>query len=412
MISADTRGYSAAPGPVLVVGAGPVGLAAALQLRTRGLPVTLLEAEPEDRVRPGCRALFVHQESLRLLEAASPGLAARIVEHGVVCRTRRTFYRDREVYRKTYSPAGPGELPRFTSLRQVETERHLYAACLAAGVHFAWDARVTGVEPDEHGVTLRTGDGRQWRTRYVVAADGAHSAVRQGVGITWQGTCSEGFHVVVDIEDDGADATALERVFHYRHPRLGGRNLMRVPFPGGFQVDLQCGREDDAAGFAEPAAVRRWLPKVVDAKYTDSVLWVSKYHYLRVVAQSFVDARRRVLLIGEASHQFPPFGARGMNSGFADGVTAAAAVFSALTAVDAAEAGAAVDEFDHIRRTAAMYNSDAAGLALSHMLPTSPLLRLRQRAAAVLSPVIPWMGSWLEHAPYGPSTGPTSSGEY
>jgi 3-(3-hydroxy-phenyl)propionate hydroxylase len=412
MTSADPRGNPAAPGPVLVVGAGPVGLAAALQLRARGLPVTLLEAEPEDRVRPGSRALFVHQESLRLLEAASPGLAARIVEHGVVWRTRRTFYRDRQVYRKSYAPARPGELPRFTSLRQIETEKHLYAACLAAGVHFAWDARVTAVKPDEHGVTLRTEDGREWRTRYVVAADGARSAVRQGVGITWQGKRSEGFHVVVDIEDDGADATALERVFHYRHSALGGRNVMRVPFAGGFQVDLQCGPEDDVAEFAEPDAVRRWLPKVIDAKYADSVLWVSKYHYLQVVAESFVDEQRRILLIGEASHLFPPFGARGMNSGFADGAAAATAVFSALTAADSAEAGLAVEEFDRTRRAAATYNSDAAGIALSHMRPTSTLLKLRQRTAAALSPMIPRMGSWLEHAPYGPRTGPTPGGKY
>ncbi|GLY70567.1 FAD-dependent monooxygenase [Amycolatopsis taiwanensis] len=397
--------------PVVVVGAGPAGFAAALQLRARGLPVTLLEAEPEDRVRPGSRALFVHQESLRLLDEASPGLAERIVRHGTVWPTKRTFYGGRQVFARTYPPAKPGRLPRFTSLRQIETERHLHAACLAAGVDITWGARVVTAVPDERGVSLGGAEGQTWRARYVVAADGAHSAVRKAIGIPWQGKRSEGFHVVVDIADRGPGAMPPERVFHYRHPALGGRNVMRVPFAGGFQVDLQCGQEDDVAEFAEPDAVRQWLPEVVDAKYADAVLWVSKYHYLHVVAESLVDTHRRVLLIGEAAHLFPPFGARGMNSGFADGSAAAEAVATALAAGGAA-ATKAVETFDHARGLAARYNSDAARTALSHMRPTSPLMRWRQRAAAALSPVIPRMGSWLEHAPYGPRAGATPSGKY
>ncbi|EFL20612.1 conserved hypothetical protein, partial [Streptomyces himastatinicus ATCC 53653] len=68
--------------PVLVVGAGPVGMTAALALRARGLPVTVLEAGAKDRVRPGSRALFVHRQSLRLLERARPGLGQRVAAYG------------------------------------------------------------------------------------------------------------------------------------------------------------------------------------------------------------------------------------------------------------------------------------------------------------------------------------------
>src|SRR6266545_804068 len=93
--------------PVLVVGAGPVGLAAALALRSFGLAATIVEAEPEDRIRPGSRALFVHRESLRLLDLSCPGIAAEIAGHGVVWRTKRTFYRGRQVYAKTYPPLLP-----------------------------------------------------------------------------------------------------------------------------------------------------------------------------------------------------------------------------------------------------------------------------------------------------------------
>ncbi|HEX3784178.1 MAG TPA: FAD-dependent oxidoreductase [Pseudonocardiaceae bacterium] len=400
--------------PVLVIGAGPVGLAAALALRAKGLPVTLLEAEGRDRVRPGSRALFVHQESLRLLDAASPGLAARIVDNGVVWQTKRTFYRGRQVFARTYPPARPGALPKFTSLRQIETERHLLAACHAAGVELAWDSEVTEISSTERGVRLRTASGTQWSAKYVVAADGAHSAVRKGVGINWQGRRSEGFHVVVDVADGGADMMPLERVFHYQHPALDGRNVMRVPFAGGFQVDVQFSEQDDVADFAEPDSVRRWLPRVIDPRYVDSVLWLSKYHYLQVVAESFVDSARRILLIGEAAHLFPPFGARGMNSGFADGSSAATSIAEALAAGAAGAANAAIERFDHSRRAAARYNSDAAGTALAHMRPASRTLRLRQATAAALSPLVPPFGSWLEHSPYGPRTAPptNTTGKY
>lgn len=130
---------SGAPGrPVLVVGAGPVGLSAALALRAHGLPVVLLEADPAERERPGSRALFVHRETLRLLDGMRPGLAAEITAYGRTWHTRRTLYRGREVYARTFPPPSTPGLPPFTSLRQVDTERFLRTACEAAGVEFAW----------------------------------------------------------------------------------------------------------------------------------------------------------------------------------------------------------------------------------------------------------------------------------
>src|SRR5207244_1739310 len=82
-----------------------------------------------------------------------------------------------------------------------------------------------------------------------------------------------------------------------------------------------------------------------------------------VVASSFADPHRRVLLVGEAAHLFPPFGARGMNSGIADAESAANAVAAALAVPGLASV--AVDEFAERRRAAATFNSQAAGAALA-----------------------------------------------
>ncbi|MDT0486389.1 FAD-dependent oxidoreductase [Streptomyces doebereineriae] len=384
--------------PVVVVGAGPVGLSAALALRARGQEVVLLEAEPQDRERPGSRALFVHRETLALLDGMRPGLADEITGYGQTWRTRRTLYRGREVYSRTYPPTeGP---PPFTSLRQVDTERFLRGACERAGVEFVWDARVLDVRTTATGVRLSCGDGREWTCAYAVAADGARSAVRGALGIAMEGERGEGFHVVVDVAHTPGAEPAPERIFHYEHPGAGGRSVMRVPFTGGFQVDLQCRDDDREEEFGTEEAVRRWLPAVVGEGYGERILWVSTYRFLRKVAASFTDPHRRVLLVGEAAHLFPPFGARGMNSGIADAAAAAEAI-----------AGGTVEAFADVRRSAALFNSTAAGAALDHLRPRRRIVRARQRAAAALAPVLPWCGSWLEHAPYGPRHGaPVNAG--
>lgn len=381
--------------PVFVVGAGPVGLSAALALRAHGLPAVLLEAEPKDRERPGSRALFVHRETLGLLDAMWPGLAAEITSYGRTWHTRRTLYRGREVYARTFPP--PSGPPPFTSLRQTDTERFLRAACAEAGVEFVWGARVTGVSTNGTEVRLTGEDGRVWAGAFAVAADGARSTVRRELGIALEGTHGEGFHVVVDVADVPGAELPLERVFHYEHPGVGGRSVMRVPFTGGFQVDLQCRDDDRQEEYGTEEAVRRWLPSVVGDGYGERILWVSTYRFLRKVAASFTDPHRRVLLAGEAAHLFPPFGARGMNSGIADAAAAAEAI--------AAGTGEAVAGFAEVRRAAALFNSAAAGAALDHLRPRRRIVRAGHWVAAALAPVLPWCGSWLEHAPYGPRHG-------
>ncbi|KPI04381.1 monooxygenase FAD-binding protein [Actinobacteria bacterium OK074] len=382
--------------PVVVVGAGPVGLSAALALRGHGLPVLVLEAEGQGRERPGSRALFVHRESLRLLDGMRPGLAARITAYGRTWHTSRTLYRGREVYARTFPP--PAGTPPFTSLRQVDTERFLLSACTSAGVEFAWDAEIAGVEVGAEHVVLTARNGRRnWAARYVVAADGARSAVRHALGIPMEGDRSDGFHVVVDVADIPGAELPLERVFHYEHPGVGGRSVMRVPFTGGFQVDLQCRDDDTEEEYGTADAVRQWLPGVVGLGYAERILWVSTYRFLRKVAATFTDPHRRVLLVGEAAHLFPPFGARGMNSGIADAAAAARAIVAGTPA--------AVDEFAEVRHAAGLFNSAAAGLALEHLRPSRRIVRAKQRTAAALAPVLPWCGAWLEHAPYGPRQG-------
>ncbi len=391
--------------PVIVVGAGPVGLASALALRARGLPVLVLEAEPRDRSRAGSRAIFVHRESLELLETFHAGLGRRVTAAGLVWPTRRSTFRGRDVYVRTYPPPPPDRLPASTSLPQVETERILLEACGEAGVEVIWNALVTDVQPDPDGVTVATAGGATWRASYVIAADGARSGVRTALGIPMEGPRHEAPFVIVDVHEVSDRPMPPERVFHYEHPGVEGRNVLLVPFSGGWRVDLQCREEDDPDEFSSYAGVQRWLARVIDPRYAENVAWVSTYRFLQVLAASFTDSRSRVLLVGEAAHLFAPFGARGMNSGFADAHVAAGAVSLALGSTDPEVARQAIGHFAADRRHAAEYNRAAAGAALAHMQARDPRLRLKRRLAAAVAPVLTPAGRWLDTAPYGPRAG-------
>ncbi|MGW9453818.1 FAD-dependent monooxygenase [Streptomyces sp. NPDC055632] len=375
-----------APDPVVVVGAGPVGLSAALAAHALGLRPLLLEARARTAERPGSRAVFVHRATLDRLDAVRPGLGAEIAARGLVWDTRRTLWAGRQVHLRTYA-TDPATAP-FTSLPQTVVEDLLRRACDEAGVRALWGDPVREAVPSPDGVRLRTESGAVHRARHVIAADGARSAVREAVGIGLDGSTSATEFVVVDVAD-GERPARPERVFHYRHPAAGGRHVLLVPFRGGWRVDVQCRPGDDARHLA--ATAREWLPAVLPQVPGPEVTWSSVYRFQLRVAARFTDATGRVLLAGEAAHLLPPFGARGMNSGVGDAVAAARAVRD-----DAVEA------YARERRTAAERNVRAAGAALDHLLAPRPGLRLLQRSAAAAAPLWPRAGRWLDAAPYGP----------
>lgn len=399
-------------GRAIVVGAGPVGLTAALALRSYGIPTTVIEAEPQERVRPGSRAIFFHKATLEALEEISPGLGFAFAEKGIVWPVKRTLFRGKEVYEKTYKPPTPGVLPPFTSLPQIEAEKMLFAACRKAEVEFIWNAPVQAVQTSQRGVTLTTADGRVFEVDYVIAADGSRSAVRKSVGIEMQGSRSANTFVVVDVQEDAENPLPLARTFHYHHPAMGGRNVLFVPFAGGWRVDLQLFEEDDTDEYTGINEVRRWLPKVMGEKYADRITWVSTYQFLQVVCKSFTDVHGRVVLAGEAAHLFAPFGARGLNSGVPDAVFAARAIFQAMNESDPEAARNLVAQAAAARQKAAEYNRDAAGIALQHIQGRSLGMDAKRSIAASLSSVWPQMGRWLDEGPYGPKTGPAAGTKY
>jgi len=273
-------------GEILIAGAGPAGLAAALALHAHRLPVRVLESrERSDRIT-GSRALFVHHDSLALLEAISPGLGQAIAAAGVRWARRETRYAGRLVYARDENsePMSDG-LPGYTSLSQSDTTELLLDACTRSGINVEWSAKVHKVVSSQDGVSVTT-DSEEARADFVIGADGAHSNVRDSLGVELEGPRISCFHIVADILDTKRDS----RTLHYSCPQVDGRTALYIPFAGGYQIDIQCHGEADAARLAE---TRSWIPP----EDVTRVAWVSRYRFIRAVAWSFIDSHRRVLLV-------------------------------------------------------------------------------------------------------------------
>jgi 3-(3-hydroxy-phenyl)propionate hydroxylase len=294
------------------------------------------------------------------------------------------------------------------------TEQYMLDALDEVGIDIHWDAEVVNVDTSPDGVRVETADGREWETEYLIGADGGGSAVRNEIGANFEGDQSENSFIIADIDEVEDDPRPLERVFHYDAPEADGRNVLLVPFTGGWRLDIQCIEGDDPEELSSADRMREFVRDIMGERYEDNLSWVSTYQFLQVMADTFVDDRRRVLLAGEAAHLLAPFGARGMNSGIADADEAASAVAVALDARTDAVARDEVELYAARRERAAEFNLDAAGQALEYLQGDDPVTVLRKEAAASLATHFESAGEWLDDAPYGPHGTPpiVSTGNY
>jgi 3-(3-hydroxy-phenyl)propionate hydroxylase len=393
----------------IVVGAGPVGLTAGLALQKKGISCVVIEANAKDAPRPGSRAIYLHNATLQLLEDTHKGLGFKLAKDGVIWPIKRTFYKGKEIYVRNYGITDVNnseKLPHFSSLHQHVIETHLYNACVEAGVEFIYEQPVEKVDISDEAVKITTATGELYYAQYVIAADGARSVVRSEAELKLEGPRTQDTFLVIDLKEDEEDPMPLERIFHYHHPAMGGRNVLYVPFKGGWRVDLQLFSNDNVDDFVSIEGVKSWIPKVMDPKYADRITWVSSYRFHQAVANSFTDVKRRVLLAGEAAHLFAPFGARGLNSGVPDALVAVRGIEKALKALTEDERREHIEKAAHERRIAAKWNRNASTIALHHIQGNSKEMNMKRELAASLASISPRLGRWLDEGPYGPKFGP------
>src|SRR6476661_5357057 len=178
----DRAGDSAAEHPIVIVGAGPVGLSLAIDLAQRGQRVVLLD--DADRIGEGSRAICFSKRSLEYWDRL--GVGERMVAKGVVWSVGRIFHGDSQLYQFNLLPEDGHKRPAFINLQQYYAEAYLVDRVeQLPAIDLRWRNKVVGLEPRNDSVllTIQTPEGRyHLKADFVVACDGARSALRGFVG--------------------------------------------------------------------------------------------------------------------------------------------------------------------------------------------------------------------------------------
>ncbi len=294
---------------VLIVGAGPAGLTAAIVLAQHGRQVMIVDAQAEGANTS--RAAVVHARTLEVLKPY--GVADRLAAHGI--HTPVFTIRDRD---KVLMPVPFGGLPTaypYTlMLSQADTEAHLLARFQELGGKVIRPARVSRVEHDADGVTAVLDDGQQIRAAYLIGADGLNSTVRQSAGIGFTGgTYAESF-VLTDVRLSGG-VPRNEVILYFSPAGL----VVVAPLPGGLHrivATVDEAPKEPGIPFVQHLLDTRG-PEAEPARVQE-LIWSSRFRIHHRIADTY--RQGRLLLAGDAAHVHSPAGGQGMNLGIDDAV--------------------------------------------------------------------------------------------
>lgn len=305
--------------PVVVVGAGPVGLAAAIELAQSGVPVVLLD--DDDTVSIGSRGVCYAKRALEVLDRI--GVGDPCVDKGVSWNVGRTFFREEEVYNFNLLPQPDHKRPGMINLQQYYLEEFMIERAQALpNLELRFKNRVVSVAPRGDGASLQveTPDGiYTLDADWLIVADGAKSGIRKMMNLEIDGKIFMDRFLIADVVMK-ADFPA-ERWFWFDPPFHPGQSvLLHRQADNVFRIDFQLGWQADPEEEKKPENVIPRIKAMLGDKNGEGrefeLEWVSVYTFqCRRMAQF---RHGRVLFVGDAAHQVSPFGARGANSGIQD----------------------------------------------------------------------------------------------
>ncbi|SDU43488.1 FAD-dependent oxidoreductase [Stappia sp. ES.058] len=317
--SADQDTETPVRHPVVVLGAGPVGLAAAIDLAQADVPVVVLDEN--DKVSWGSRAICFAKRPLEILDRL--GCGDEMVEKGVVWNLGKVFFDERKVYDFNLLPEDGHKRPAFINLQQYYLEQYLVdrvRALQAQGkqIELRGGNKVTAVKPDDESVrlTVETPDGPYLMDAdWVIACDGAASPTRTMLGLDFQGRVFEDNFLIADVVMKADFPT--ERWFWFDPPFNKGQSALLHKQPDDvWRIDLQLGWDIDREAEKDPEKIAPKLEAMLGPDTDYEFEWVSIYTFQCRRMETF--RHGRVVFAGDAAHQVSPFGARGANSGFQD----------------------------------------------------------------------------------------------
>ncbi|MBU0587348.1 MAG: FAD-dependent oxidoreductase [Gammaproteobacteria bacterium] len=301
--------------PVVVVGAGPVGLAAAIELAQSGVPVVVLD--DDDTVSVGSRGVCYAKRTLEILDRI--GIGTPCVDKGVSWNVGRTFFRKEEVYNFNLQPQADHKRPGMINLQQYYLEQYeVQRAQALSNLDLRFKSKVIAVDSDGQGATLQveTPDGiYTLETDWLIVADGARSSIRRMMGLEIDGKVFMDRFLIADVVMKADFPT--ERWFWFDPPFHPGQSvLLHRQADNVFRIDFQLGWQADPEAEKKPENVIPRIKAMLGETHEFDLEWVSVYTFQCRRMNSFTHGR--VLFVGDAAHQVSPFGARGANSGIQD----------------------------------------------------------------------------------------------
>ncbi|TDX08786.1 NAD(P)/FAD-dependent oxidoreductase [Kribbella sp. VKM Ac-2566] len=308
---------------IVVVGAGPVGLAVAVGLRLHGHDVVVVDQQAEGANTS--RACVIHPRTLEVLEEL--GVTKRLVDLGLELDDFAIRAGDRKLIPVGFADL-PTEYPFVTMIPQPVTEQVLLERLEELGGSVLRPYAATGLTQTADGAEVTLDSGDVIKAQYVVAADGMNSTIRELAGLRMPGNTLQISCSLVDVRVDSGlpvDEVAL----YFASAGL----LVVAPLPdGSFRLVAEV---HDAPEHPDLAYAQRLLadrgPRKAHPKVTE-VVWGSRFRIHERVADAY--RAGRVLLAGDAAHTHSPAGGQGMNLGLRDAVTLADALSAALAGDD------------------------------------------------------------------------------
>ncbi|MFM0412790.1 FAD-dependent oxidoreductase [Paraburkholderia aromaticivorans] len=371
--------------PVIVVGAGPVGLATAIDIAQQGVPVVLVDDDCS--LSTGSRAICFSKRSLDIFDRL--GCGQRMVDKGISWNVGKVFLKDELVYTFNLQPEAGHNRPAFINLQQYYVEGFLLErAQEMPNLEIRWKSKVVGVQqsgtPGTHdaGVTLTvdTPNGQYaLRGRYVVAADGSRSPIRNLMGLDSKGVTFKDRFLIADVKMEAEFPT--ERWFWFDPPFHPNQSVLLHRQPDNvWRIDFQLGWDADPVLEKTPERV---IPRVrallgPDAKF--ELEWVSVYTFSCLRMDRF--RHGNVLFAGDSAHGVSPFGARGANSGVQDAENLA---WKLAMVLEGKASDALLDTYASEREFAADENIRNSTRSTDFITPKSPVSRVFRDAVLKLS---------------------------